>query len=202
MNKETFIFIGASGCGKGTQVELLKKELTRRDPKMPIFYLQTGQYFREFVKGKSYAAGIAREAQERGELLPGFLAMWLWSDIFIKNLTGEEHLIIDGSPRTTDEAKHLDVAFQFFRREHPTVVHIKVSPEWSRARMTERAAREGRADDSDEGIKRRLSWFERDVLPTIERYRHDRNYRFIEVNGEQSITEVSKEIIEQVFGVR
>ncbi|MDO8521091.1 MAG: nucleoside monophosphate kinase [bacterium] len=199
MKKETFIFIGASGCGKGTQVELLKQELTKRDPKTPIFYLQTGQYFREFVKGTSRAAEIAREAQERGELLPGFLAMWLWSDIFIKNLTGEEHLIIDGSPRTRDEAEHLDVAFQFFKREHPTVVHIKVSPEWSATRMKERATREGRADDSDEGIKRRLSWFEREVLPTIERYRHDRDYRFIEVNGEQSIEAVYQEILGKVF---
>src|SRR3989338_8461836 len=135
MKKETFVFIGASGCGKGTQVELLKQELTKRDPKTPIFYLQTGQHFREFVKSESRAAAIAREAQERGELLPGFLAMWLWSDIFIKNLTGNEHLVIDGSPRTVDEAEHLDVALKFFKRGVPTVIFINVSPEWSMARM-------------------------------------------------------------------
>ena len=201
MKKETFIFIGASGCGKGTQVELLKGELTKRDPGTPIFHLQTGQHFREFAKEQSYAARIAKEAQERGELLPGFLSMWLWSDIFIKNLTGNEHLVIDGSPRTVDEAEHLDVALKFFRRATPTVVFIKVSPEWSVTRMKERATKENRADDSEASIARRLSWFEREVLPTVERYRRDRDYRFLEVNGEQTVNEVHQEVLGKVFGV-
>jgi len=201
MDKQTFIFIGASGCGKGTQVELLKGELTKRDPGTPIFHLQTGQHFREFAKEQSYAARIAKEAQERGELLPGFLSMWLWSDIFIKNLTGNEHLVIDGSPRTVDEAEHLDVALKFFRRATPTVVFIKVSPEWSVTRMKERATKENRADDSEASIARRLSWFEREVLPTVERYRRDRDYRFLEVNGEQTVNEVHQEVLGKVFGV-
>lgn len=201
MDKQTFIFIGASGCGKGTQVELLKGELTKRDPKTPIFYLQTGQYFREFVKGSSRAAEIAREAQERGELLPGFLAMWLWSDIFIKNLSGTEHLIIDGSPRTVDEAEHLDVAFKFFGRKHPTVLYINVSPLWSATRMKERAAKESRKDDTEVSIRRRLAWFEREVLPTVERYRRDRDYNFIEINGEQTVALVHQEILKKVFAV-
>ena len=200
MKKETFIFIGASGCGKGTQVELLKGELTKRDPGTPIFHLQTGQHFREFAKEQSYAAHIAREAQERGELLPGFLSMWLWSDVFIKNLTGGEHLVIDGSPRTVDEAEHLDVALKFFKRATPTVVFIKVSPEWSRTRMKDRAEKEGRTDDTEAGIANRLAWFDREVLPTVLRYRRDRDYHFIEINGEQNIAEVSREILEKVFG--
>ncbi len=199
MNKETFIFIGASGCGKGTQVELLKEQLTKRDSALPIFHLQTGQHFREFAKGESYAAHIAKEAQEHGELLPGFLSMWLWSDIFIKNLTGKEHLIIDGSPRTVDEAQHLDVALKFFQRGIPTVVFMKVSREWSTIRMKERATKESRADDSQASILRRLSWFEREVLPTIEHYRRDRDYRFLEINGEQSVEAVHKEILGKVF---
>lgn len=200
MKKETFIFIGASGSGKGTQVELLKVELAKRDPGTTVFHLQTGQHFREFAKSKNYAAYIAREALERGELLPGFLSMWLWSDVFIKNLTGEEHLIIDGSPRTIDEAEHLDVALKFFRRATPTVVFIKVSPRWSADRMKERAMKERRADDSEESIKRRLSWFDREVLPTVLRYRHDRDYRFLEINGEQTVAEVHQEILGKIFG--
>ncbi len=199
MDKQTFIFIGASGCGKGTQVELLKQVLTKRDPATSIFHLQTGQHFREFAKEKSYAAHIAKEAQERGELLPGFLAMWLWSDIFVKNLNGNEHLIIDGSPRTVDEAEHLDVAFKFFKRDLPTVVYIKVSVGWSATRMKERAEKESRSDDTEASIAKRLAWFERDVLPTVERYRRDRDYRFVEVNGEQSVPAVHSEILKKIF---
>lgn len=200
MKKETYIFIGASGSGKGTQVELVRAELKKRDPETPEFYVQTGEYFREFIKGDTLAAHTARRALERGELLPGFVAMWLWSDIFVKNLTGNEHLILDGSPRTRDEAEHLDVAFKFFARIQPKVIYIKVSPEWSATRMSERAAKEGRKDDSAEGIKRRLAWFERDVLPAVEYYRRDRNYDFFEIDGERSIEDVHEDIMAKVFG--
>ena len=200
MNKETFIFIGASGSGKGTQVNLLKQELKKRDPETPIFYVQTGEYFREFMKGDSFAARAAREAIEHGELLPGFVAMWMWSDTFVKNLTGNEHLILDGSPRTRDEAEHLDVAFKFFGRVQPKVIYIEVSPEWSTSHMLERAEKEGRKDDSAESIKRRLAWFARDVLPAVEYYRRDRDYDFIKINGEQSVEAVQQEISQKVFG--
>lgn len=200
MNKETFIFIGASGCGKGTQVALLKERLREKTPNTPIFYMQTGQYFREFIKGDSHAAHMAREAIDRGERAPDFLAMYLWSDIFVKNLTGNEHLILDGSPRSLNEAQNLDIAMKFFRREQPAVVYIKVSPEWSIQHLLERAKQEGRADDSLEGIKKRVAWFEQDVLPAINYYRRDRDYDFIEIDGERPIEEVHRDIIANLFG--
>lgn len=200
MNKETFIFIGASGCGKGTQVSLLKERLAEKTPNTPIFYMQTGQYFREFIKEDNLAARIAREEVDRGERAPDFLAMHLWSKVFVANLTGEEHLILDGSPRSLNEAQNLDIALKFFRREQPVVVYIKVSPEWSIEHLLERAKKEGRADDSLEGITKRVAWFEQDVLPAINYYRRDRDYDFIEIDGERSIEEVHRDIIANVFG--
>lgn len=200
MHKETFIFIGASGCGKGTQVALLKDELAKKDPTTPIFYLQTGQYFRDFIKGDSYAALMAREAIDKGERAPDFLAMYLWSDIFVKNLTGKEHLILDGSPRSLNEAQNLDIAMKFFKREQPVVVYIKVSPEWSVQHLLERAKKDARADDSIDGIRKRVAWFEQDVLPAINYYRRDRDYDFVEINGEQPIEKVHKDIMLHLFG--
>ncbi len=200
MQKETFIFIGASGCGKGTQVRLLREEMEKRDPQIPIFYLQTGQYFREFVKGDSFASEIAREAQVRGDRQPDFLAMWLWSDIFVKNLKGNEHMIIDGSPRSLNEAQNLDIAMKFFRREQPVVIYLKVHREWSFNHLMERAKTEGRPDDTPASINKRLDWFDRDVLPAINYYRRDRDYDFVEINGENSIEEVHREIMANVYG--
>lgn len=200
MEKHTYIFIGASGSGKGTQVALLKDYMKKKEPEAPIFYLQTGQYFREFVKGDSYAAHIARDANEKGERQPDFLAMLLWSDIFVKNLTGEEHLIIDGSPRSLNEAQNLDIAMRFFHREQPAVIYIKVSPEWSIAHLLERAKKEGRVDDTEESIRKRISWFERDVVPAVNYYRRDRDYDFIEINGERSIELVHRDIIAHLYG--
>ena len=200
MNAETFIFIGSSGSGKGTQVALLREELTKKDSSIPIFYLQTGQYFREFIKADNLAARIAKETVDRGERAPDFLAMHIWSKIFIENLTGNEHLIIDGSPRSLSEAKNLDIALKFFRRERPVVIYIRVSKEWSTEHLLARAQKEGRADDTAESVARRMSWFERDVLPAVEKFRRDRDYDVIEVNGEQPIEAVHRDIMTQVFG--
>ncbi len=200
MHKETFIFIGASGSGKGTQVDLLKKELLLRRPDTPIFYLQTGQYFREFIKGDSMASRIAKEAIDSGERAPDFLAMYIWSKLFVEELKGEEHLIIDGSPRSVNEAKNLDIALKFFKREHPAVIYLKVSRKWSFDHLMARAEKEGRKDDTAESINKRLDWFDADVKPAIERFRRDRDYDFVEINGEQSIEEVHRDIMVNVFG--
>jgi adenylate kinase len=200
MHKETLIFIGASGCGKGTQVKLLMEELKKRDANTSIFYLQTGQYFREFIKQDNLAARIAREEVERGERAPDFLAMHLWSEVFVQNLTGNEHLILDGSPRSLNEAHNLDIALKFFKRENPAVVHIKVSSEWSYQHLKERSLIEGRADDNDESIRRRISWYERDVLPAVNYYRRDRDYEFIEIDGERPIEAVHRDIMAHLFG--
>ncbi len=200
MHKETFIFIGASGSGKGTQVDLLKKELLLRRPDTPIFYLQTGQYFREFIKGDSMASRIAKEAIDSGERAPDFLAMYIWSKLFVEELKGEEHLIIDGSPRSVNEAKNLDIALKFFKREHPAVIYLKVSRKWSFDHLMARAEKEGRKDDTAESINKRLDWFDADVKPAIERFRRDRDYDFVEINGEQSIEAVHRDIMVNVFG--
>jgi adenylate kinase len=198
MQRQTFIFIGASGSGKGTQVKLLMDFLRMKDPETAIFYLQTGQAFREFIKSDNFAASIAREAMANGERLPDFLAMWLWSDIFVKNLKGKERLIIDGSPRSIGEAKNLDFAMKFFKRQQPVVIHLDVSQKWSEEHLLARAKAEGRSDDNIESIRKRLSWYEHDVVPAINRYRRDRDYDFIEIDGERSVEEVHRDLLERL----
>ena len=200
MTKETFIFIGASGSGKGTQVSLLKDELVKKTPDTPIFYLQTGQHFREFIKSDTFAAKIAKEAIDHGERAPDFLAMYIWSKTFVEHLTGNEHLIIDGSPRSINETRNLDIALKFFKREHPAVIYLKVSRQWSFDHLMARAEKEGRKDDSAVSINKRLDWFDTDVKPAIEKFRRDRDYDFVEVNGEQSIEAVHRDIMANVFG--
>lgn len=196
----TYIFIGPSGCGKGTQVRLLREYLTKNYPNFDQFYLQSGDHFREFVKGDTYAADISRDSLNRGERQPDFLAMWIWSTQFINNLHGKEHLIIDGSPRSLDEAMNLDIALKFFKRTQPKVIYLNVSMGWALDRMIGRAKEEGRLDDTKEAIEKRLGWYQRDVLPVVEKYKRDRDYDFFEINGEKSIEEVHQEIITKIFG--
>ncbi len=198
----TFIFIGPSGCGKGTQVKLLRKYLEEKYPEFTQFYLQSGDHFREFVKGNTYAANISRDSLNNGERQPDFLAMWIWSNQFINNLNGKEHLIIDGSPRSLDEQMNLDIALKFFKKTQPKVIYLNVGMDWALERMLGRAQEEGRIDDTREAISKRLGWYQRDVMPVVEKYERDRDYDFYEINGELSIEEVHNEIISKIFGIK
>ncbi|MEK7662146.1 MAG: nucleoside monophosphate kinase [Patescibacteria group bacterium] len=197
MTPQTFIFIGRSGSGKGTQVKLLEKYITENDPvKRSIFYLETGERFRNFIAGDSYASFLSKEISKRGELQPEFLAVYMWAEELINKLKHDEHLIIDGSPRRLREAMVLDTALSFFKRQNPIVIDLNVSPEWSRERLIAR----GRADDvQKEDIEKRLKWFNLEVRPAIDWFGNQPGYKIFHINGEQTIEQVHEDIISAIF---
>lgn len=192
MSQRTFIFIGRSGCGKGTQASLLMHEIEQRDPeKRPIFYLETGAKFREFIKGDKYSNKLAAKIAEDGGRQPDFLAVWNWGQIFVNEMDAEKHLVVDGMPRSYQEALVFDSAINFYNLNKPVVIYINVSKEHSRERLVLR----GRVDDvSPEVIEKRLSWFDTEVNPAIEYFKHHPGYQFIDVNGEQTIEKVFADI--------
>jgi len=194
MTPHTFVFIGRSGCGKGTQAKLLTEYLKEKTPDTPVFYMETGQTFRDFLSRNSYSSNLAKEINEKGGLQPEFLAVWAWSHILVENLRGDEHLVIDGTPRKAREAAVLDSAFKFYKREKPFIIYINVSKDWSKERLLLRK----RADDTEEDIDQRLAWFETEVVPAIDYFRGSEDYRMIDVIGEQPIEEIHREIISKI----
>lgn len=194
MNPQTFIFFGPSGSGKGTQAKLLIEKLEQVDPEKKVLYLETGGKLREFAKQDSFSAKKTREVIDSGGLMPEFLPIWLWSQFFVDNMTGSEHLVIDGISRKVHEAWILDTALQFYKRENPTIISILVSPEWATERLEER----GRVDDKSEEIKRRMEWYEKSVKPALEHFKSNPYYKFVEINGEQPIEDVHQEILNKI----
>jgi adenylate kinase family enzyme len=194
MEKEFYIIMGRSGCGKGTQADLLKKALEERGAKK-VLHVTTGGGFRKFISGDSYTANACREVVNSGGLSPEFLAIWNWSNLFIENLTGGETVILDGAPRRIDEVVPLHGALQFYGYGKPVVIHLNVSETWAMEKLTTR----GREDDNlREEQERKMKWFAEDMLPCIDRYSRDPRYTFTHVNGEQSVDEVHKELISKL----
>ncbi len=192
MNSKAFVFFGRSGCGKGTQAKLLVDFLKEKGEK--VFYIETGSTFRELVKGDNITSRNIQNILRDGHLIPVFLPIWIWTDFLMKNFTGQENIILDGVCRRKEEAVALDSAFDFYKIEKPNIILMNVSKDWSYTRMMERK----RADDSPEKIQNRLGWYERDVLPSIEYFKSKDNFNFIEINGEQSVEDIHKEIIKKL----
>lgn len=191
MELQTVIFIGRSGAGKGMQSGMLQEYMKKHTPDAPILYIETGAHFREHINDTGHTWDLAREVNERGGRQPDFLAVWIWSHLFIERLHGNEHIVFDGAPRAIEEAKVLDTALSFYGRNNPTVIFLNVSEAWA----TDRLRARGRADDlNPDVIARRLAYFTKDVAPTIEHYREAEGYHFFEINGEQTPEEVFNDV--------
>lgn len=190
MQPRTIIFYGRSGSGKSTQLALLRDALAQKDPERSIFYIQTGDEFRKFIEEDSYTSKLSRKIADAGGLQPAFLPVWIWTGVFVKNMTGSEHVFCDGLVRRYPEALVFDSAMQFYKRERPDIVNISVSQEWATARLKER----GRSDDTAAGIINRLDWFDTETTPAIDYFRNSEYYNFIDINGEQAIEDVFKNI--------
>lgn len=194
MDQRTFILIGRSGCGKGTQGDLLSKYLKQIDSSRDTLYIQSGSEIREFIKGNSITQKISNEYYTSDKLQPEFISVYMWINILINNYTESKHLIFDGTPRRKHEAGVLDSIFDFYSLKKPTVINIDVSEEWA----TEKLSARHRMDDKEEDIKKRLAWYMTDVVPTIEFYKNNPRYNFISVNGEQGIEEIHNDIIKSI----
>jgi adenylate kinase len=195
MELKTVILIGPSGCGKGTQAELLKKAIEEKDNEHPVRYLQTGEKFREFMNGDTYIQKKTKEVLGNGGLAPGFLPILLWGELFVENITGNDHIICDGFPRRAEESPILHTAFEFLEREKPTVISFELEDDVIVDRLVNGRKR---FDDTEEKVRERLRWFRRDVSLAIKFFEEHRYYNVVNINGDQSVEDVHKDILTAV----
>ncbi len=192
-NSKAFIIMGRSGCGKGTQIDLLKAYLLEKDNKRQILHVESGAFLREFVKDVSYTPAKIKTILDSGLLVPESVVVYLWMDYLVKNFTGSENLIFDGCPRKIDESKMLIDALKFYGIEEPVIIYMNVSEAWAMDKLLNR--NEGRKDDNEKSIKNRMEYFKTDVAPVIEFLKNHKNCTFVDVNGEQPIEDVHNEIL-------
>lgn len=195
MEPYSFILIGRSGCGKGTQADLLSKYLEENNFGR-VLYIYTGKRLRDLVqKCDTETAKIAKSIMISGGIEPSFLSVWAWSEEFINNADKNANIIIDGSPRVLMEAKVIDEAFGFYGRKNVKPIFIETGREWS----AEMLFRRGRIDDTKEAINERLNFFDKTVMPVIDYYEKESNFKLVRINGEQSVDNVHDEIIRKCF---
>lgn len=191
MESQTILFYGRSGSGKGTQAELLKEYIEKNDPEKPVLYIETGSGLRALGDRDLHTAKIVKSIMEEGGLIPVFLAVLVWSNFLVENFTGREHLILDGLGRRKTEVPVLEEALSFYGRTKLVIIIINVSQKSVIKRLLER----GRSDDNEEDIKKRLDWYETNVVPAINFFKEHTNYKILEVDGEGTAEEIHEQIL-------
>jgi len=183
-----FIFIGRSGCGKGTQAKLLLDHFPN------MVYISTGDLMRDLAKQETDTGKRIKKILDDGGLPFDDMATTLWMHQIAYTVKENRGMVCDGFPRRLNEARNLDKFLDWLERKEQTkILLIDISREEAFKRLKLR----GRYDDiEDSDIKNRLDYFEERVVPTIDYYKEQN--RLININGEQSREAVFKEILQKI----
>ncbi|MBI1977034.1 MAG: adenylate kinase [Candidatus Omnitrophica bacterium] len=113
------ILLGPPGAGKGTEAELLKKELSVR-------HISTGDMLREQVKSGASLGQQAKRYMDSGRLVPDDIVIRMVSER-IQELGIKESFALDGFPRTRIQAESLDGTLEKSGRPIDLVLYFETS---------------------------------------------------------------------------
>lgn len=174
------ILIGIQGAGKSTQGNLLRDNLH-------IPYLSTGHILRAISKEKTKLGRYIKETINAGILVPDKMMIEMVEE-YLGRPEYKNGYIMDGFPRTVEQA-------QEFSNGVDKVVYLNVSDKEALWRLSFRDAGD-RQDETLVAIRKRIESFHKFTDPVIAYYRE--KDRLVEINGEQSIEEIYREIMNKL----
>lgn len=204
----TVVLMGIQGSGKGTQAQLLKDRLH-------FNVLDAGQLLRNKSQEDSEIGQKMRDILASGTLIPNEITALIVLDALI-NIGDKSDLIIDGFPRTKDNADSLEEMLQTSgRKPRVVVVHITLDEKAAIDRLSKRNVCNScgkifgstelmkcdncggelikRSDSSEVATRKRIQWHWTQVNPIIEQYRTQ--YPFFDINGDQAVEKVYADIL-------
>ncbi|MFI5174122.1 MAG: adenylate kinase [Terriglobia bacterium] len=211
------ILLGAPGAGKGTQAKALVE-------RYGIPQISTGDMLREAVKNKTPLGLAAEPIMKSG----GYV-----NDDIINGLVEERTsqadcgngFVLDGYPRTVEQAKALNQLLKTQQRPMPIVVNLEVMPEGVIRRISGRRTCKqcgriyniyfspskrdpfcdvcggeliSRADDDEAVVRERLRQYEKQTQPLIQYY--DKLGQLERLDGDASLEAVTQRLMQILEG--
>ena len=181
---EVLIFLGPPGSGKGTQAKILTDKLN-------LNHLSVGDLLRENILNNTELGKLASSYVKSGELVPDELIIDLMDSYItnIKNKTDNSGIILDGFPRTINQAIALENKIKQLNVSIKAVINLDIPDQ----KILNRLAARGREDDKPELIKNRLNVYRNQTEPLLEFYK--KRSLLDPINGDQAEVDVSNAII-------
>ncbi len=180
------ILMGPPGAGKGTQAKVIAERLG-------IPAISTGDIFRANVSQQTPLGVEAKRYMDAGDYVPDEV-----TNAMVRSRIAEPDaapgFLLDGYPRTVAQVEELDSMLDDAHQSIDAVVVLTVDQDEVVQRLLKRAEIEGRADDTEDVIRRRQEIYTEQTAPLIEVYAG--RDLLVEVDGMGSVDEVSA----RVFG--
>ena len=207
------ILMGLPGAGKGTQASEIVK-------KFPIPHISTGDMFRKAIKDETDLGKEAKSSMDRGELVPDEVTVGIVKERISED-DAKKGFLLDGFPRTIDQAESLSQIMSELDREIDAVINIEVPEEELMNRLTGRRICEKcgttyhlvfnppkvdgicdidggklyqREDDNPETVSNRLSVNVKQSKPILEYYNNKGVLK--NIDGSKDIDEVTNDVID------
>lgn len=169
---------GPSGSGKGTQCEILAEELNG-------VHISMGELLRQHTKtAQDIADGTLADSDDILKLL----------DVALTKIPVKQPIVLDGTARMPEEAKWLYAKLQELGRTVNIVIELDIPAKETLKRLLNRA--DGRPDDDEAGIRKRLDWYQTTVQETLRFW--ETKTLVTTINGVGSRQEVAARIKEVV----
>lgn len=181
-----FLLIGPPGAGKGTQAARLATAFN-------IPAISTGDIFRFNVKNETELGKLAKSFMDRGEYVPDSVTNDLVRDRLTHN-DAAPGFLLDGYPRTADQVAELDSILDANGTKLDAVIQLTADTEEVVRRLLNRAIEQGRADDTEDVIRRRLEVYSAETAPLTSVYAS--RGLVVMVDGLGAIDEVTDRILE------
>jgi adenylate kinase len=180
------ILMGPPGAGKGTQAKYVAEHFG-------IPAISTGDIFRANVSQGTELGVQAKRFMDAGEYVPDEL-----TNLMVRNRIDEPDaepgFLLDGYPRTLAQVEELDGMIAHTGPRLDAVVVLTVDAEELVQRLLQRAQTDGRADDTEEVIRRRQEIYQEETQPLIAVYRQRGLVQ--EIDGMGDVDAVTKRIFE------
>ncbi len=162
MGRGDLVFMGPPGSGKGTQAQTLVRD-------QGWLHLSTGELFRDHVKRQTELGKTAQRYMDKGEYVPDEVTVEMVRGR-LREIAAGARIVFDGFPRTVAQAEALDALLGEFERRVDQVILLEVPRDDLVGRLGRRAREQGRSDDTDEVIRRRLDVYEEQTRPVVQHY--------------------------------
>jgi adenylate kinase len=178
------LIMGPPGAGKGTQAKFVAA-------RYGVPAISTGDIFRANVSAGTPLGVEAKRYMDAGEYVPDSVTNSMVRDRIAQE-DAQPGFLLDGYPRTLDQVRELDEMIDATGHRLDAVVSLIANEDELVQRLLARAQIEGRADDTEEVIRRRQEVYTEQTAPLIDVYRQ--RGLLVEVDGMGEVAEVTERV--------